>query len=192
MKNIILNIFTIIIVMINFNGLYSFPGDHEGYSCAGWKSSDCAYDPETGLASKPQSDINPTCGNDSVYGQNPIHNPDYHFTMFGDSLTDFVHDYGFFQFDAYFADAGFPVSVQNFGKWGETAYGITSNVGARPGYHVVNGEVVPIAEVLLNRCQPIGNNTKIWLDHQMIPDKTASRSLIMAGGNDVLFSGVAI
>ena len=199
MKNLIINLF-IILSCVPFGNIFGFPGDHEGYSCPGFRSENCLVDDND--VSKPaipyldptNPSINPACGADLEHNpSNPIHNPDYHFTMFGDSLTDFVHDYGFFQFDAYFADAGFPVSVQNFGKHGETADGITYNIGARPGYYyTADGEKMPIADILLNRCQPIGHNTRIWLGQNMVPDKTASRSLIMAGGNDVIHSQAAI
>ena len=82
----------IFIYFLTFS-LEAFPGDHEGYTCGGFRSTNCTYDSSTGLTTSPMSGnppgINQTCGS-------KIHDP-YHFTMFGDSLTDFVDYYGLSQ-----------------------------------------------------------------------------------------------
>ena len=87
-----MNKFKLIILMlgVSITGLNSFPGDRkEGYTCPAFRSKECRVDDND--SSKPSKPLNPpgineSCGSDSQNdNKNPIHDPDHHFSMFGDS-----------------------------------------------------------------------------------------------------------
>lgn len=64
------------------NPINTFPGDRkEGYTCPGWRSTRCTYK-TNGEIVKPMPGnppgINESCGKE-------VHDPDHHFSMFGDS-----------------------------------------------------------------------------------------------------------
>jgi len=89
------NIFILIIFIFAGiqDSLSSFPGDRkEGYTCPAFRSQKCKV--QDGNPSEPDfpkmpgnpPGINESCGSDSQNdNKNPIHDPDHHFSMFGDS-----------------------------------------------------------------------------------------------------------
>lgn len=96
--------------------LYSYPGDHPGYTCKTYTRTDCE-DKDT---ENPDNAINPACASEVHAGADTPDDStdDYNFTMFGDSLTDFADapGYGWVSFEEYFAAMGFPgLTIQNYG-----------------------------------------------------------------------------
>lgn len=162
-------IIAIALFVISFSSVYSFPGDHESYTCIEYRRINCKDQNENPVQTDP---INLDCIQ---------HNSDYDFTAWGDSLTDLVDLEGFaaasyfeqpellgvydchdtarspFFLDSwgdyytnFGGDPANPFCVQNRGIAGDTAQGLVNNI-------------------LSNTCAA---------------KDTAARSVLMIGGND--------